>query len=156
LCERRRGRRRGAREGACTGLTDRLPLCHSSRHWSVGVSQHVTTRKTQRRIHEGGRRSGRRSSHFGVLVFLSTWTLEWTRTLTARVCVDYVGHCGPSGLERLTRRVVLCQLQCSSARFVLFVHISALLDQVRAPAPACLPRPHKRANAWLRAGAALP
>jgi len=27
--------------------------------WSIGVSEHVTTRKTQRRIHAGGCRSGR-------------------------------------------------------------------------------------------------
>jgi len=31
--------------------------------WSVRVHEHVTTRKTQRRIHAGDRRSGRRSSY---------------------------------------------------------------------------------------------
>ncbi len=41
----------------CTG-----PVC-SIGLWSINVPEHVTTRKTQRRIHAGGRRSGRRSSH---------------------------------------------------------------------------------------------
>jgi hypothetical protein len=35
----------------------------------------------------------------------------------------HVGHCGPSGLERLKRRVVLCELQCSSARLHMYTHI---------------------------------
>ena len=45
----------------------------------------------------------------------------------------HVGHCGPSSLERLKCRVVLCQFKCCSARLVFRVDVRPCAQE---PGPA--------------------
>jgi len=44
----------------------------------------------------------------------------------------HVGHCGPSSLERLKCRVVLCQFKCCSARLVFRVDVRPCAQDKKA------------------------